>query len=42
MTNELEQWSAAEQAELYKVFCAGAYELVERLQDELMAFEGRS
>ncbi len=39
MTNKIEQWSGAELTELKKVFFAGAYELVERLQDELLAFE---
>ncbi len=39
MTDELAQWSAEEQAELKKVFFASAYEIVENLQDELLAYE---
>jgi two-component system chemotaxis sensor kinase CheA len=39
MTDELGQWSVAEQAELKKVFFANAYEIVDNLQDALLAFE---
>jgi len=39
MMNKIEQWSGDELTELKKVFYAGAYELVEKLQDELLALE---
>ena len=35
----MDEWSAAEQAELKKVFYSGAYELVEDLQDALLKLE---
>ncbi len=37
--NEIDQWSEAEQAELKRVFFASAYEIIENLQDALLAFE---